>query len=543
MHHHCSRGEKSTVGAGLTLREKIGQCMAIGFYGATLPPEVREFIDKNNIGFVVLFYRNIQSIPQVVELTNDIHSLGRSMPWVWTDQEGGTVAQFGELAANACSPMGLAATGSPDAAKKAGALIGQDMAACGIDGVFAPNMDVNFEEDNPIIGIRSFGDRPEAVVEYASAFAAGLHEAGVASCGKHFPGHGGTIEDSHHEIPHIDVSPEYFYHYCYKPFAAANQIGVSTMMTSHVLFEGIAPSIATFSPELVDGLLRRDAGFDGVVFTDCLEMKAVKDNFTPAQVAMSSLAAGVDVLIPSHHLDYQEAILEAIIDLVETGVIPESRIDRSFLRIQKLKTMFGKHQQRVVCQPEEAARNVRSRIDEEQDLANQSVTLLRNMLDIIPLSPHKKLLVIEWEKAIASALMAKPDATLRLREAAPRYFNAVEVTMLPLDGSIPGDLPLDLKEFDAILAAPYSRFPKAAHLQAQAIQKILDIRPDTIIAAIGNPYDIGFFPSAPTYLATYGFRKTQIEALFKIITGQIKPSGRLPVEIRGIFPRGTGLRG
>lgn len=543
MSHHCSRGEPSTVGKGLTLREKIGQCMAVGFYGTSLPPEAREFIDKNNIGFVVLFYRNIESIPQVVELTNDIHSLGRIAPWIWTDQEGGTVAQFGELAANVCSPMGLAAVGSAEAAREAGQLIGWDMAACGIDGVFGPNMDVNFEEDNPIIGIRSFGDQPQTVMEFASAFAAGLHETGVASCGKHFPGHGGTVEDSHNEIPHLAISPEYFFHYCYKPFGAANQIGVSTIMTSHVLFEGIAPSIATFSPELVNGLLRRDAGFDGVVFTDCLEMKAVKDNFTPAQVAISALDAGVDVLIPSHHLDYQTAILEAIVDLVETGVIPESRIDQSFLRVQKLKAMFGKADQRTALKPKTAVANVRSRISEEHELADRSVTLLRNLGDVIPLSSHQKLLVIEWEKAIASALMAKPDAKRRLDEAAPRYFDEAETVLLPLDGSVPQDLIPKLKEFDAVLAAPYSRFPRAAELQAQAIREILKMRPDTIIAAIGNPYDIRFFPGALTYLATYGFRKNQIEALFKIITGQVKPSGRLPVEIRGIFPRGTGLEG
>ncbi len=543
MHHHCSRGEVSIVGSGLSLREKIGQCLAIGFFGATLPPEVRQFIDKNNIGFVVLFHRNIQSIPQVTELTNDIHSLGRIMPWIWTDQEGGTVAQFGELAANVCSPMGLAATGSPGVVKKAGALIGRDMAVCGIDGVFAPNMDVNYEERNPIIGIRSFGDQPEAVIEFASAFVAGLHEAGVASCGKHFPGHGGTVKDSHHEIPRVKVSPEYFYHNCYKPFSEANRIGLAAMMTSHVLFEGIAPSIATFSPELVDGLLRREAGFDGVVFTDCLEMNAVKDNFSPAQVAISTILAGVDVLIPSHHLEYQEAIFEAIVDLVETGVISESRIDRSFLRIQKLKAMFGENPQRIIRTEEVAAREVRCFIGEEQGIANRSVTLLRNLLDIVPLASPRKILIIEWEKAVASVLMAKADATLRLPEVATGYFDEVEVELLPLDGEVPIELMRKLNEFDAVLVAPYSRFPKAAMLQGRAIRKILDIRPGTIVAAIGNPYDIRFFPKVATYLVTYGFRKVQIEALFKIITGQIKPNGRLPVEIKNIFPRGSGLNG
>ena len=136
----------------LTLREKVGQLFMIGFRGKEIPDEVEEFISRNNIGFIILFTRNIESADQSVNLTNHVHSLRTISPLIYTDQEGGTVVQFKELAATVISPMGIAATGNPENALIAGRIIGTEMDALGVDGVLAPVLDVNFEENNPISG-------------------------------------------------------------------------------------------------------------------------------------------------------------------------------------------------------------------------------------------------------------------------------------------------------------------------------------------------------------------------------------------------------
>ncbi|MCU0289100.1 MAG: beta-N-acetylhexosaminidase, partial [Acidobacteria bacterium] len=231
----------------LSLKEKIAQLFMFGFKDKEMPGEIRQFFENNNPGFTILFSRNVESISQVRELTQEIHGLGKIPSFIYTDQEGGTVVQFKELAATVVSPMGLAATCSLRNARKAGQIIGAEMKALGVDGVLAPCLDVTYEENNPIIGIRSFSDDPEIIPQFALEFAAGLNEQKVASCGKHYPGHGGARADSHLEIPKIPVSPEYFYHYCYQPFLAAAQAGIDAFMTGHLLFPMIAPEIASFS--------------------------------------------------------------------------------------------------------------------------------------------------------------------------------------------------------------------------------------------------------------------------------------------------------
>ena len=313
----------------LSLKEKIGQLFMIGFYGKELPEKVENFIINNNIGFVILFSRNIESGLQVVKLTNKIHSIGKVTPFLYTDQEGGTVVQFKEMAATVISHMGIAATYNKKNARIAGEIIGKEMNALGIDGVFAPVLDVIFEENNPIIGIRSFSDEPDIVINFAKEFLFGLNEEGVTACGKHYPGHGGTTKDSHLEIPETYISSEYFLHYCFKPFAELAKIKIDSIMSSHVLFPNISNAIATFSPYFIDELLRKKTGYNGVVFSDCVEMKAIKDNFSPEEIVKNSINAGIDVMVASHDFDFQKELFEVLLFYVNRGLIKERRIDSS----------------------------------------------------------------------------------------------------------------------------------------------------------------------------------------------------------------------
>jgi beta-N-acetylhexosaminidase len=542
----------------LTLKEKIGQLFMIGFKGNQLPEETCHFIETNNIGFIVLFARNIDSVAGVKELTRQIHNSAKIPPFIYTDQEGGTVVQFKELAATVVSPMGIAATGNPRNARLAANIIGEEMKALGVDGVLAPTLDVNFEEKNPIIGIRSYADEPEQVITFAREFVTGMHEKGMPACGKHYPGHGGTVADSHLEMPVVQISPEYFFHYCFTPFRTLVGIGIDAVMSSHVLFPAISPDIATFSPRLIRDLLRGKAGFNGLVMSDCLEMKAVKDNYSPSEIVKQSINAGLDLLIASHSPDFQQELVDSLFFYVQKGIIPEKRIDESLERILRLKENYppprplkGGMKMSVHSRGAEDGEDaVRTHRWEEERIADRSITLLRNRTGVIPINPGARTLVIEWEKVQATMLFSSAAEIFYMEPAARQFLSHVDFEILKLASptdveegreSIPPSLRNRLNEYDCIIAGLYSRSPAIETFQAGAVKEIFAEREDVIVVAMGNPYDIRNFPSVHNYVVTYGFRRVQMEALFKVLTGKIVPSGKLPVQIRGLFPKNYAL--
>jgi beta-N-acetylhexosaminidase len=521
-------------GIHLSLREKVGQMFMVGFPGPEPGEQVYHFIRDYHPGFVILFARNIRSIPQVIELTNNLHSRAVISPFLYVDQEGGTVVQFREMAATVISHMGLAATGRPENAREASRILGGELNACGFDGILAPVLDVNYQENNPIIGIRSFSDDPETVIRYASQFYQGLRESGLAGCGKHFPGHGGTLEDSHLVIPRVDISPENFDRLCLQPFQALAGRHIDAMITSHVIFPEIDSEVATFSVKLIQGILREKWGFQGLVISDCLEMKAMVNHFSAEEIVDRSIGAGVDVLTVSHHLDFQRELADILYFKVKKGRVEEKRLDQSLSRILNLKNRYGLLQARKTRDPEADGKAARSHLDQEKKLAGQSITLLRNERNLIPLSRNRKVLIIEWQKVKATQPLSQAEDRSMLEEMASRYFRQVETRLLKLDGQVSEDIMARLSGFEYVIAGLYSRSPDIAGLQARALNRLRKIREDIIAVALGNPYDISYLPGIQTYLATYGFRRIQVEALFEILTGEIMASGTLPVHIHGI---------
>jgi beta-N-acetylhexosaminidase len=529
-------------GMHLSLREKIGQMFMVGFYGTEPDEQVRDFIRDYHPGFVILFARNIRSIPQVIELTNSLHSRAVISPFLYVDQEGGTVVQFREMAATVISHMGLAATGRPENAREASRILGGELNACGFDGILAPVLDVNYQENNPIIGIRSFSDDPETVIRYASQFYQGLRESGLAGCGKHFPGHGGTLEDSHLAIPRVDISPEDFDRLCLQPFKVLAGRQIDAMITSHVMFPEIDSELTTFSVKLIQGILRGEWGFQGLVISDCLEMQAIKDKFSAEEIVTRGIRAGVDVFTVSHHLDFQKELADILYFKIKKGRIEEKRLDRSLSRILALKNRYGLLQTRKIRDPESDGKAVRSHLEQEKKLAGQSITLVRDEQGLIPLRRNRRVLILEWQKVKATQPLSQAEDRSMLEEMASRYFRQVEIRLLKLDGQVPEDFLARLSGFEYVIAGLYSRNPDIAILQSRALNCIRKYRGDVIAVALGNPYDISYLPGIQTYLATYGFRRIQIEALFKVLIGEIMASGTLPVHIHGIAQIRSGKK-
>jgi beta-N-acetylhexosaminidase len=530
-----------TLLSQLSLEEKVGQLFIIGFVGQQPAPSVSKFIEVANIGSVILFARNVENEGQVIQLTNSIHRLGRITPLICADQEGGTVVQFRELAATVISHMGLAATGNPENAFLAGGLIGRDMDVLGLDGVLAPGLDVNINEDNPIIGIRSFSDDPDMVAAFGKRFAAGLTSQNIANCAKHFPGHGSTTEDSHLELPVSRLEGEAFNRLSLHPFAEAVKAGIDCVLSAHIRYSDQDGEAGTFSPYLLTELLRRQWGFPGVILTDCLEMKAMQDNYTPRQIVLKAIGAGADLLTVSRNFELQREMVNILLGCVKSGEITEKRIDESVLRILDLKNRLGLMGERKQRSIKQAKINLRRFREKEQDLADQSITLLRNHHDLIPLDRKKKILILEWEKVTATFPTVVSKKVSMLQRAAGRHFSQFEISIFGFESSISKSLTKKIMDSHYVIAALFSRNPEIGQRHLKILRQLIALREDTIVVALGNPYDIKWLPAIKNYLVSYGFRDIQIEAIFRILTGEVHPRGTLPVQIKGLFRRGDGI--
>jgi beta-N-acetylhexosaminidase len=234
-------------------------------------------------------------------------------------------------------------TRDPELAHAVGGVIGRELSAVGIDLDFAPVLDVDTNPENPVIGSRSFDRDPETVAELAVSLARGLMDAGVAACGKHFPGHGDTHQDSHHELPHVAHDRERLRAVELVPFAAAVRAGFPAMMTAHVVMEAFdADAPATMSRAVVGGILREELGFGGVVFTDDVDMRAIAGHFAVEEVARACLLAGVDSFLCCQSVDVAHQMIDAIAAAVRSGAVPESRFAEASRRVETLTAQWAK---------------------------------------------------------------------------------------------------------------------------------------------------------------------------------------------------------
>jgi beta-N-acetylhexosaminidase len=326
----------------LTSREKIGQLFMVGFMGRTVTPELASFIKEYKPGGVILFSRNLESVEQIVELTNGLQRCSPKSPLLISiDQEGGRVSRLpkGFTIFPPCDLIGRC--NSSELAYAAAATIAKELKAVGINMNMAPVLDVNSNPDNPVIGDRAFGSTPDLVGELGLITAAGLQDNKVVACGKHFPGHGDTNVDSHKELPVVEATRERLEAVEFSPFRRAAEAGVATMMTAHVLYKALDERLpATLSPDIITHLLREQMQYDGVVLTDDLEMHAIVDHYGSGDAAVLALQAGCDVLLICKERDREVAAFEAVEQAVASGTIATERLNQSVARIQRVKQRY-----------------------------------------------------------------------------------------------------------------------------------------------------------------------------------------------------------
>lgn len=306
-----------------------GQLLVGGFDGTTLPSEVRGELEAGRRAGLILFRRNLAmsdrglDVDALLALNDSIHQATASWdepPFVSVDQEGGKVARLKAPVIELPPMRKVASHDDVTFTQRLGEELGRQLLALGFNLDFAPVMDVDSNPENPIIGDRAFGSDPRTVMRHGVAFLRGLQGAGVLGCAKHYPGHGDTAVDSHLDLPVVDASASRLAEIELPPFRAASGAGVASMMTAHVVYRGLDPEVpATFSRRICTDLLRREIGFEGVLFSDDLEMGAIAKHGTIEDAAVRAIAAGCDVLLVCSDLALQSRAFDALVREAESS--------------------------------------------------------------------------------------------------------------------------------------------------------------------------------------------------------------------------------
>ena len=332
------------------LRREIGQLLIGSLPGKTIPQEMRSLAREFQLGGVILFSRNIEAPEQVAELSHDVQALASGLPlWLSVDQEGGRVARL-RAPFTEWPPMAvLGRSGDPALAERFAAALAAELRAVGVTLDYAPVLDIHTNPGNPVIGDRALAGDAQMVATLGAAIVRGLQAHGVAACGKHFPGHGDTSVDSHLDLPLVEHPPDRLRRVEFVPFRAAIAADVAFIMTAHVLVPSLDEAKpATLSRRIVYDLLRDELGFEGVILSDDLEMKALARDYSLADAAVQAIAAGCDGILicravsedRHNDIDVQAQTLEALVHAVEDGRIPFGRIEDALARQRRAKERF-----------------------------------------------------------------------------------------------------------------------------------------------------------------------------------------------------------
>jgi beta-N-acetylhexosaminidase len=324
------------------LHEAVGQLLVGGFPGEQIHEEFAALVREARVGGAILFSRNFTTLEDVGDMIQRLTSLTAREPiWIAVDQEGGRVqrlrAPFPEL-----PPMrAFGEANKKTLVQRAGDLLGASLRLFGIQQNYAPVLDVDSNPANPIIGDRSFSRDPSAVARLGAAFIDGIQGAGVAACGKHFPGHGDTGTDSHLELPALPYDRARLDAIELVPFRAAVRTDVAAIMTAHIMFPALDPEHpATLSDRVIEPLLRRELGYDGVIVSDDLEMKAIADHYGIEDAAVRAIRAGCDQLLICDHPSLVARAHRAIVNAVDKGTLDRARVLEAAARVRRMKAAF-----------------------------------------------------------------------------------------------------------------------------------------------------------------------------------------------------------
>lgn len=530
----------------MTLEEKVGQMLMPDFRTwegsdvTRMLPEIEALVKKYHLGGVILFRENVVSTDQTARLVADYQQAADKYGLLMTiDQEGGVVTRL-QSGTDMPGNMALGATRSPELTSRVGLAIGEELASLGINMNFAPDMDVNNNPDNPVIGVRSFGENPKLVAELGTAYVKGLQSAGVAATAKHFPGHGDTAVDSHLGLPEVPYDKERLKEVELYPFQKAMEANIDAIMTAHVTFPKIDNTMvisqktgeeialpATLSYKVLTELIRNEMKFEGVITTDAMNMNAISEHFGSVDAAIRAVKAGTDIVLMPVGL---EDVANGLVEAVKTKEISEKRIEQSVERILTLKIKRGIMKEES---PQPIAEKVAYALSVvgspehkqiEKEAAEKSITLVKNN-HVLPLQLNK------GDEVVVLGRTYLTD----LANAVKKHHQHVTVVEANANYTLSPEQLERIRNAKAVIIGSHTSTVAGRSLENPQMKMINQVIAETSAPVIGigirNPYDVMAFPAIDSYLAMYGFRPASFEAAGAAVFGKIIPQGKLPVAI------------
>lgn len=487
----------------------------VSFRGTTAPAWALDGVRRGEIASFCLFAYNIESPAQLRELALSLHQAaaagGHPPPLIGIDQEGGQLMAVTGGATELPGNMALGATRRADLAEAAGRVLGSELLAMGCTMDFAPVLDLALRPENPVIGIRAFGDDPELVAQLGAALIRGIQSTGMVATAKHFPGHGDTSVDPHHagmEIPHTRERLDAVE---LVPFRAAIAAGVGAVMSTHATFPGLDSVAATLSKRVLGDLLRDDLGFDGLIVTDAMDMSAV-GHLSPLQRAGDAVAAGNDLVLLGH-LEDQAQLVSGLESRFSAPALARIDLARRALPVQLPSLdVVGSTEHRQVA----------------QEIADAAITVVRS--GNLPLRP-------EPEDEIAVVTVRAGDLTPADTSSAVRIRFADQVTArhprtvaldLPYRASSEqvSDLVAAVRNAAMVVVGTVDAAQDAS--QAAFLRALRQAGHDPVVVALRTPFDLNAAPWLTTYLCAYGIREPNTESAVRVLFGEIEAEGRLP---------------
>jgi beta-glucosidase-like glycosyl hydrolase len=508
-----------------------------------------------------------------VMLVNRMQQLAKYPLLISADLEAGPGMRFDDTV-NFPWNMAVGATANPDYARRQGELTAREARALGIQQIYAPVADVNNNAANPVINVRSYGEDPASVAQLVAAFVQGAQHGGVMATAKHFPGHGDTATDSHRGLPEINVTRERLNSVELVPFRAAINAGVGAVMDGHIGLPLIDPTAITPLPRdiklkaietdeaaeipvekgtmpttlspVMNGILRNELSFDGLIVTDAMSMSGLTIYFTQEEASVRAIEAGADLLLKPADTD---AAIRGVRNAVKQGRLTEKRIEVSARKALAAKYELGLAQQRLTPL-EEIDRIVggEETLKLGREIAEHAITLVRNDANLLPLN-------LSAGATIFNLAITNGDDRLVVTQpfvsALARSGRKV-ITIVLDDRSSEAEVKkaLDLAgHADMVIASLYGRVrtgqARSVALPepgAKALTTLIDRKTPVIGISFGNPYLLSSFPKLKTYLVAYGDMPSLQEAAAQALLGQSNISGRLPISLPGLYPRGTGIQ-
>ena len=560
----------------MSLEEKIGQLISVGVNATFLNQDsdayrtLKHHIEDNKVGGIILFRGPVY---ESVILVNRMQELAKYPLLVSADLEAGAGMRFDDTV-NFPWNMAVAATGNPEYARRQGEITAREARALGVQQIFAPVVDVNNNAANPVINVRSYGEDPADVARFAVAFTEGAQTAGVIATAKHFPGHGDTAVDSHRGLPEINVGRDRLNSVELVPFKASVDAGVGAVMVGHIAMPQIDATVvkplpenikskptdtteggeiieekaampATMSP-VIGNILRKDLKFPGMIVTDALSMSGLTIYFTQEEAAVRALEAGADMLLKPADVD---ASFRGVHEAVKSGRITEQRVEESARKILAAKYDLGLVDQRIT-RIDTIDRIVGSRDVPAlaTEIAEHAVTLVRDEDKLVPLKnlkPESRVFNLAVTNGDDRAWIANPFVA--------RLARGVKVETIVLDERST-DLEVQkaierAKSADLVIASLYGRVRSGQVLSvgvpeagARALSALIAAKSPIVGISFGNPYLLQSFPGLRTYIVAYGDMPSLQQAVARALLGEIDITGRLPISLPGLYPRGTGIQ-